>query len=292
MSETVEADTGSQETTGKGRGLAGRLWRLPLLPLLIVLVVAVCAIGADLIAPFDPGRQSLRDFLLPPSHAHLFGTDALGRDVFSRVVHGARVTMIVGLASVLLAGVIGVALGLISAVARPTIGEAIMRLVDTVLTLPAVLVALSVAATVGPSLINVILIIGCLYWAYFARMVRAEALMLREKDFVQAAISIGCSPFRLVLVHLAPNLMNTVIVVGTLQLASAILLESTLSFLGVGVPPPAVTWGTMVAEARPYVSIAWWTVTLPGLAIMATVLATNLLGDRLRDALDPRLRGR
>ena len=273
-------------------GAFSRTWRLPLFPLFIVAIIAVAALGAELIVPYDPGRQNLRDFLLAPTSTHLFGTDALGRDVFSRVVQGARVTLLVGLASVVLAGIIGVTLGLIAAVARPAIGEAIMRLVDTVLTLPAVLVALSVAATVGPSLINVILIIGFLYWAYFARMVRAEALSLREKEFIQAAIAIGCSPTRLVLVHLAPNLVNTVIVIGTLQLASAILLESTLSFLGVGVPPPIVTWGTMVAEARPYVSIAWWTVTFPGLAIMASVLATNLLGDRLRDSLDPRLRGR
>lgn len=273
-------------------GAFNRVWQLPLFPLFIVAIVAVAAIGAELITPYDPGRQNLREFLLAPTSIHLFGTDSLGRDVFSRVVQGARVTLLVGLASVGLAGIIGVTLGLISAVARPAIGEAIMRLVDTVLTLPAVLVALSVAATVGPSLINVILIIGFLYWAYFARMVRAEALSLREKEFIQAAIAIGCSPTRLVLVHLAPNLVNTVIVIGTLQLASAILLESTLSFLGVGVPPPIVTWGTMVAEARPYISIAWWTVTFPGLAIMASVLATNLLGDRLRDSLDPRLRGR
>lgn len=292
MNSALQSGSETIPLESSRRRILSRLWRLPLLPLLIVVVVALAALGAEYIAPFNPGRQNLRDFLLGPSSLHLFGTDALGRDVFSRVVHGARVTLFVGLASIGLAGIIGVALGLLSAVARPAIGEAIMRLVDTVLTLPAVLVALSVAATVGPSLVNVILIIGCLYWAYFARMVRAEALTLREKEFVQAAIAIGCSPVRLVVVHLAPNLMNTVIVVGTLQLASAILLESTLSFLGVGVPPPTVTWGTMVAEARPYISMAWWTVTFPGLAIMATVLATNLLGDRLRDALDPRLRGR
>lgn len=273
-------------------GMLRRLRQLPLFSGLIVLVIALAAIGADVIAPYPPGQQNLRDFLLPPSAKHLFGTDALGRDIFSRVLHGGRVTLVVALASVALACFIGVTLGLISVVARPLVGEIIMRLVDTILTLPPVLVALSVAATIGPSMVNVILIIGLLYWAQFARMVRAEALTLREKEFVQAATVIGASTTRILLVHLAPNLMNTVIVLSTLQLASAVLLEATLSFLGVGVPPPAVTWGTMVSEARPYISMAWWTVTFPGLAIMATVLATNLLGDRLRDLFDPRLRGR
>jgi peptide/nickel transport system permease protein len=260
--------------------------------LAILTVVIAFTLAAEWIAPFDPNGQNLSRFLQPPGAVHLMGTDALGRDIFSRIVHGSRITLLVGLASVTLAGSVGFTLGMLSAVLRPAIGEAIMRLTDTVLALPAVLIALAVAATVGPSLVNVILIIGFLYWAHFARMVRAEALAIRDMDFVQAALALGCSQTRLVLVHLAPNLINTVIVVGTLQIASAILLESTLSFLGVGVPPPAATWGTMVAEARPYIALAWWTVTFPGLAIMATVLATNLLGDRLRDALDPRLQWR
>jgi peptide/nickel transport system permease protein len=266
-------------------------WEIPwagLVPGAFLAVALLAALFAGWLAPHDPNLGDLAEFLMPPSAEHPFGTDALGRDILSRVIYGGRVSLLVGVAAVGLAMVLGVLLGIVSAIAGGWLGEAIMRLTDLVLALPAVLIALAVAATVGPSLTNVILLIGFLYWAQFARMVRAEALSLRERDFVQSAYAVGCGPFRLLRLHILPNLVNTVIVLATLQVAAAILLESTLSFLGVGVPPPTPTWGTMVAEGRPYVELGWWVSTFPGIAIMATVLSINLLGDYLRDKLDPK----
>lgn len=262
-------------------------WRL-VLPAGFLLVVLFAAVFADLIAPYPPGQQNLANFLIPPGPEHLLGTDTLGRDVLSRLIYGSRVSLLVGFSSVGLAMMIGVFLGIVSAMAGQVLGETIMRLTDLLLALPPVLVALAVAATVGPSLLNVILIIALIYWAQFARMVRGEALTLRERDYVQAAYAIGSGPLRLLWRHLLPNLVNTIIVLATLQVAAAVLLEATLSFLGVGVPPPTPTWGTMVAEGRPYVELGWWTVTFPGLAIMLVVLSINLLGDVLRDRLDPK----
>ena len=259
-----------------------------LLPGTFLFLILLSAVFADVLAPYDPNTQNLSVFLSEPGGEYLMGTDALGRDVFSRLMHGGRVSLLVGMSSVAVALVIGVFMGIMSAMIGGWFGEAVMRLTDLFLSLPAVLIALAVAATVGPSLTNVILIIGLIYWAQFARMVRGEALSIRELDYVQAAYAVGCSPIRLLWLHVLPNLVNTIIVMATLQIAAAILLESTLSFLGVGVPPPTPTWGTMVAEGRPYVELAWWTVTFPGLAIMITVLSINLLGDVLRDRLDPK----
>jgi peptide/nickel transport system permease protein len=258
------------------------------LPALFLLLVLLSAVFADYISPYDPNQQDLANLLSGPSWDHWMGTDSLGRDVLSRIFFGGRVSLLVGVVSVTFAAIIGVLLGIASAMANPTIGEAIMRITDLSLTLPGILIALAVAATVGPSLTNVILIIALLYWGQFARMARGEALSIRERDYVQAAYAIGCNPMRILWMHILPNLVNTIIVMSTLQVAAAILLESTLSFLGVGVPPPTPTWGIMIAEGRPYVELGWWSVTFPGLAIMGTVLAVNLLGDTLRDRLDPK----
>jgi peptide/nickel transport system permease protein len=266
-------------------------WML-VIPVLLITVIVLASIFADFVAPMNPNKGDLAQFLAAPNAAHLLGTDALGRDVLSRLIYGGRVSLIVGVASVALALAIGVMLGIMSAMLPGWAGEAVMRLTDLFLAMPPVLIALAIAATVGPSLTNVILLIGFLYWAPFARMVRGEAISIRERDYIQAAYAIGCSPARMLLLHMLPNLVNTIIVMASLQVAAAILLESTLSFLGVGVPPPTPTWGTMVAEGRPYVELAWWVVTFPGLAIMATVLSINLLGDRLRDRLDPKFRQR
>jgi peptide/nickel transport system permease protein len=263
-----------------------------LLPAAFMLLIVLAAVFADLLASGDPNRGDLANFLLPPSRAHPMGTDALGRDVLDRVIYGGRISLVVGIASVCLAMLIGVPLGITSAMLGGRMGDAIMRLTDIFLSMPSVLIALAVASTLGPSLVKVILLIGLIYWAPFARMVRAEALSLRELDYIQATYAIGCHPARILFRHLLPNLVNTLIVMASLQVAAAILLESTLSFLGVGVPPPTPTWGTMVAEGRPYVELAWWTVTFPGLAIMLSVLCINLLGDNLRDFLDPKFRQR
>lgn len=261
-------------------------------PALFLLFVVLMAVFADVIAPYEPNLQDLANPLSGPTWQHLMGTDSLGRDICSRMIYGSRISLLVGLVSVAVAMIIGVLLGIASAMAGGSVGEAIMRLTDLSLTLPGILIALAVAATVGPSLINVILIISLLYWAQFARMARGEALSIRERDYVQSALAIGCSPWRILRLYILPNLANTIIVLATLEIAAAILLESTLSFLGVGVPPPTSTWGSMIAEGRPYVELAWWIVTFPGLAIMLTVLAINLLGDMLRDRLDPKFSNR
>jgi peptide/nickel transport system permease protein len=268
-------------------GFAHSKWMI-VLPFAFMGFIILTSVFAAFVAPFEPGQQNLSNFLVPPGGENILGTDALGRDILSRVIYGGRVSLLVGVASVGLAMIIGVFLGVMSAMLGGWIGELIMRVTDLFLALPAVLIALAVAATVGPSLMNVILIIGFLYWAQFARMVRGEALSIRELDYVQSAYAIGVSPLRMLWLHILPNLINTIIVLATLQVAAAVLLESTLSFLGVGVPPPTPTWGTMVAEGRPYVELGWWTVTFPGLAIMLTVLSINLLGDYLRDKLDPK----
>jgi peptide/nickel transport system permease protein len=257
-------------------------------PFLFLLLITLAAVFADFVAPYDPNKQDLANMISGPSWQHIMGTDALGRDVFSRMLYGGRISLLVGVVSVSVAMFIGVLLGIISAMVGGRVDDVIMRLTDLSLTLPGVLIALAVAATVGPSLTNVILIIALLYWAQFARMARGEALSIRERDYVQAAYAIGCSPLRILRLHIFPNLVNTMIVLATLEVAAAILLESTLSFLGVGVPPPTPTWGIMVADGRQYVELGWWTVTFPGLAIMLTVLAVNLLGDTLRDKLDPK----
>ncbi|MDF3072547.1 MAG: hypothetical protein K0S54_214 [Alphaproteobacteria bacterium] len=268
--------------------LSGLSFLLRSVPFLFLLLVTFAAVFADFVAPYDPNRQDLANMISGPSWEHLMGTDQLGRDVLSRMLYGGRISLLVGVVSVVVAMFIGVLLGIISAMVGGKVDDVIMRLTDLSLTLPGVLIALAVAATVGPSLINVILIISLLYWAQFARMARGEALSIRERDYVQAAYAIGCSPLRILRLHIFPNLVNTMIVLATLEVAAAILLESTLSFLGVGVPPPTPTWGIMVADGRQYVELAWWTVTFPGLAIMLTVLAVNLLGDTLRDKLDPK----
>lgn len=272
--------------------MAGLSFLLRSVPALFLMLVVVFAVFADLVAPYSPYQQDLANPLVPPNWEHVMGTDSLGRDVFSRMILGSRISLIVGTSSVAVAMLLGVLLGIASAMIGGGIGEAIMRLTDLSLTLPGILIALAVAATVGPSLTNVILIISLLYWAQFARMARGEALSIRERDYVQSAMAIGCSPFRILWLHILPNLANTMIVLATLEIAAAILLESTLSFLGVGIPPPTPTWGSMIAEGRPYVELGWWTVTFPGLAIMLTVLAVNLLGDVLRDRMDPKFSNR
>ncbi len=281
-------DTG--RATGRIRFLLSSAFRY--MPALFLLLVVLTAVFANVIAPYDPNKQDLANLLTGPTLAHPLGTDSLGRDVLSRMIFGSRISLLVGVSSVAVAMVIGVLLGIASAMIGGRTGEAIMRVADLSLTLPGILIALAVAATVGPSLTNVILIIALLYWAQFARMVRAEALSIRERDYVQAAIAIGCGPFRILRLHILPNLVNTIIVLATLEIAAAVLLESTLSFLGVGVPPPTPTWGSMVSEGRAYVELGWWVITFPGLAIMLTVLAVNLLGDVLRDRLDPKFSSR
>ncbi len=284
------------------RGAEGsRAWRklarnpAALAGALILLAVIGAAIFAPYVSPQDPARQSLMRRFTPPVWAHggsasyLLGTDQVGRDILSRIIYGARVSLVVGISAVLVSLTVGVTLGLLSGFLRGRVDTVIMTVVDVTLSFPPLLLALAFVAALGPSLLTIIVVLGLTGWERYARVVRAEVLALREKDFVEAARAIGASPTRLLLGHLLPNTFSSIIVMSTLQVAQAILQEAALSFLGVGTGSVHPTWGQMIALGRDFVSVAWWLATFPGLAILLTVLAINLVGDRLRDALDPRV---
>ena len=259
----------------------------------IVIVVVVCAVFAPLIARADPNAQDLTSTLVPPMwvaggvHAHPLGTDNLGRDVLTRIVWGARVSAIVGISVVLIGGTIGVTAGLLAGYRRGWVDAVIARITDVQLAFPLVLLAVAIVAVVGPGLWTVIAAIGLTSWVQYVRVVRAETLSLREREFVLAAQAAGATSRRVIGRHLLPNVASAAIVLGTFEIARAIVLESSLSFLGLGVPPTTPSWGGMLADGRQYLDTAWWTALFPGLAIMIAVMGVNLLGDGLRDALDP-----
>jgi len=264
------------------------------------LTVLLCMGGAALlapqIAPWDPGRQMLLKRLRPPMwearglREHPLGTDHLGRDILSRILYGGRISLGVGLSAVTLSCLIGVSLGLLAGFHGGRTDAFIMRVVDVFLAIPYILLAMGVVFALGPSLLNVILVMAVTRWVQFARIVRADVLSIREREFVSGARARGSRSTRLLLRHVLPNALTPIIVVATLELAFMIIYESALSFLGLGVQPPTPTWGWMLSDGRNYIATAWWLATFPGLAIMLTVLAVNLLGDWLRDTLDPRLK--
>ena len=260
------------------------------------LLMGGAAVFAPQLAPWDPGRQMLLKRLKPPMwqerglREHPLGTDHLGRDILSRILHGGRISLGVGLTAVTLSALIGVTLGLVAGFFGGRADAFIMRVVDVFLAIPYILLAMGVVFALGPSLLNVILVMGVTRWVQFARIVRADVLSIREREFVAGARARGNRPLRLLLHHVLPNALTPIIVVATLELAFMIIYESALSFLGLGVQPPTPTWGWMLADGRNYIATAWWLATFPGLAIMLTVLAVNLLGDWLRDTLDPRLK--
>jgi peptide/nickel transport system permease protein len=254
------------------------------------------ALLAPQIAPWDPGRQMLLKRLRPPAweprglREHPLGTDHLGRDILSRILYGGRISLGVGLSAVTLSCLIGVTLGLLAGFHGGRTDALIMRVVDVFLAIPYILLAMGVVFALGPSLVNVILVMAVTRWVQFARIVRADVLSIREREFVSGARARGSRSMRLLLRHVLPNALTPIIVVATLELAFMIIYESALSFLGLGVQPPTPTWGWMLSDGRNYIATAWWLATFPGLAIMLTVLAVNLLGDWLRDTLDPRLK--
>jgi peptide/nickel transport system permease protein len=262
----------------------------------VLLLMSGAAVLAPQLAPWDPGRQMLLKRLKPPMwqerglREHPLGTDHLGRDILSRILHGGRISLGVGLTAVSLSAVIGVTLGLLAGFFGGRADALIMRVVDVFLAIPYILLAMGVVFAIGPSLLNVILVMGATRWVQFARIVRADVLSIREREFVAGARARGNRGLRLLLRHVLPNALTPIIVVATLELAFMIIYESALSFLGLGVQPPTPTWGWMLADGRNYIGTAWWLATFPGLAIMLTVLAVNLLGDWLRDTLDPRLK--
>jgi peptide/nickel transport system permease protein len=220
--------------------------------------------------------------------SYLLGTDQVGRDILSRMIHGARISLLVGVAAVVVSVLVGVSLGLLSGYLGGRIDTVIMTVVDVTLSFPQLLLALAFVAALGPSLVTIVVVLGLTGWERYARVVRAEVLALREKDFVEAARAMGVGAMRTLVRHVLPNTFSSIIVLSTLQVAQAILQEAALSFLGVGSGRAYPTWGQMIALGRDFVSVAWWLPTFPGLAILLTVLAINLVGDRLRDALDPR----
>jgi peptide/nickel transport system permease protein len=257
----------------------------------IISLLVLTALGCQWFAPMDPIQQILEDRLLAPSFHHWMGTDQYGRDVFSRLLYGSRISLAVGLVAVSIYIFIGTFVGAAAGYYGGLVDMLLMRLVDILLCIPTFFLILMVIAFVGPSIINVMVIIGLTSWTDVARLVRGEVLSLKEREFVQAAKVIGMKDIRIIMKHILPNAMGPILVVATLGIGGAILTESALSFLGLGVQPPTPSWGNMLQEGKDHLTDAWWLVTFPGLAIFITVLGYNLLGEGLRDLLDPRLRG-
>jgi peptide/nickel transport system permease protein len=262
---------------------------------LILLVVCGSALLADYLAPHEPNRQRLVARFKPPvwaqggSTTYLLGTDNVGRDIFSRIMHGSRISLVVGIAAVGISLLIGVTLGLLSGFLGDRVDATIMTLVDIMLAFPQLILAFAMVAVLGPGIGNLILVLGLTGWERYARVVRAEVLALREREFVQAARAIGVATPTIIFRHVMPNTFSSVIVMATLQTAQTILAEAALSFLGLGTGLSYPSWGQMIALGRDYINVAWWLSTFPGIAILLTVLAINLLGDRVRDLLDPRM---
>ena len=276
------------------RRLARR--RTALFGLVVVAVVFGAAFGAPWLTAWDPTEQDITNRLKPPGspdpsgRLHLLGTDHLGRDLLARVIFGARPALMVGFAAVAISGILGMVVGLLSGYFGGRTDDVFMRLADIQLAFPFILLAIAVIGVLGPSLPVIIVVIGVSSWVVYARVVRGSVLSLREREFVQAAQALGSGDGRILLHHILPNALTPWLVVATLDMARVIVLESALSFLGLGVQPPTPTWGGMLADGRVYISTAWWLATFPGLAILMTVLGINLFGDGLRDTLDPRLK--
>lgn len=255
---------------------------------LIILVVFALAVLAPFIAPYDPDDINVKAILLAPSAEHWMGTDGLGRDVLSRMLFGGQISLLVGLVAVGISTAIGIVLGALAGFYRGWVDTLIMRLVDIMLSIPSFFLILAVIAFLTPSIINIMIVIGLTSWMGVTRLVRAEFLSLREREFVMASRTLGAKDMRLIFTHLLPNSLTPIIVSSVLGVASAVLMESGLSFLGLGVQPPQASWGNILTDGKEYIQFAWWLSLFPGLAILVTVLGYNLLGEGLRDALDPR----
>ena len=280
------------------RATLKRLWRLKwaLVAGAITLAIVASAVLAPWIAPHDPLSVNIRHRLAPPAWmeggtpAHLLGTDPVGRDLLSRVLYGGRVSLVVGVAAVVVSSTLGVLMGLAAGYFGGRLDWAITTLVNVMLTFPFVLFALAVIAVLGPSLPNMIIVLGIADWPLYTRVIRAETLAIREREFIVAGRALGMSHARIVFRQILPNLVSVIVVIATLQVARVIILESFLSFLGLGVQPPTPAWGNMLGEGRVYMLNSWWIATFPGLAIFVTTLAINLVGNGLRDWLDPHMK--
>jgi ABC-type dipeptide/oligopeptide/nickel transport system permease subunit len=296
--EMAELDALRSAAPEAGAPIRSRLLRLRwgLAASAILLLVVATAIFAPQISPHDPLSVNIRHRLAPPAWMeggapeHLLGTDQVGRDLLSRIIYGGRVSLVVGAGAVLIAATIGVLLGLGAGYFGGRIDWTIMTVINVMLTFPFVLLALAVISVLGPSLINMILVLGVAGWPIYARVIRAETMAIREREFVLAGRALGMSHARIVFRQIAPNLVSAIVVIATLQVAQVIIFESFLSFLGLGIQPPTPAWGNMLGEGRVYMLNSWWIATFPGLAIFVTTLVINLMGNALRDWLDPHLK--
>jgi ABC-type dipeptide/oligopeptide/nickel transport system permease subunit len=279
-------------TLRKAHRFFGGSW-VAMVALGVIAGFVAVALLAPLLAPYDPNAQDIGARLRPPlSGGHLLGTDLLGRDVLSQIIYGSRVSLMIGFTAVVLAGVVGVAIGLVSGYLGGRVDTVFMRIVDAWLAFPFLLLAIAVVAILGPGLRNLLIALVVTGWVVYARLVRGEALSLREREFVLSSRALGVSRLGIMIGHILPNVLAPVLVVATLELGVVIVTEASLSFLGLGVEASRPTWGRMLADGRAYITAAWWLATLPGLAIFVVVLAVNMLGDALRDALDPRFQRR
>ncbi|WP_405196584.1 ABC transporter permease [Virgibacillus necropolis] len=273
-----------------------KLWKSKTGTVGFIIVISICLMAAfaPLLAPYNPYKINVTEMLIPPfwidggSFAHILGTDNLGRDMLSRLIYGSRISIIVGILSVVLAGFIGVLFGLIAGYYGGLVDNIVMRLVDSFLSVPTILFCLVFLTVLNPGIATLIFVIGITSWVMYARLVRSETLSIREREYVKAARTMGVSDFKIITRHIFPNVVSSVIVISTLSVASAIITESSLSFLGLGIQPPTISWGIMLSEGREYLATSWWLSTFPGIAITLTVLGIIFLGEWLRDLLDPR----
>ncbi|HTE79134.1 MAG TPA: ABC transporter permease [Reyranella sp.] len=262
----------------------------------VLSAVIVAAVAGDLIVPWDPNGLDLGAAFNPPfweeggSLEHLLGTDNLGRDILSRIIAGAHVSLVVAFYAIIFSGGLGGLIGMISGYFGGVVDAVIMRLVDIQMSIPSLALALMLAAVLSPSLSTVVIVVVVSYWTWYARIIRSEILSLKERDYVALAKVAGCSTAVIFARHLLPNILNTIFVLATLQIGQVIIFEASLSFLGLGIQMPDVSWGLMLADARNYITNAWWAITMPGIAIMLTCLSSNLIGDWLRDTFDPKRR--
>lgn len=272
------------------------LRRYPILPILCLLPVVVCGIFGPLFYPHDPMKMDLANALKPPVFSHggdisnFLGTDQMGRDLLSRLIEGARISLVISVCGVFFSGFMGVCLGMIAGFFGGKIDEVIMRIADAKMSIPAILLAILLAAGIGAGAFTIIASISLIFWTGYARVIRGETISLAQRDYVTLAKVTGCGNSRILKKHILPNLVSTITVLASLQLGRAILIEAGMTFLGVGLQPPAAAWGLMISEGRMYMATAWWIPTFSGLVIAVTVLGANLMGDWLRDKFDPKLR--